>query len=817
MYRTGDLARFLANGELEFLGRTDHQVKIRGYRVEPGEIEAALARHPAVRVAAVRAHEKEGGRRLAGYVVLHDSAQLTMEELRHFLAATLPEYMVPAAIVRVDALPLSPNGKVDRAALPEPEWSTIVARVAPRTNEEEAICAILAEVLELDAVGATDDFFDLGGHSLLATRVISRVRSAFQVEVPLRALFEDPTAEGIARAVLAASGGAGASHPVPTTATEAHRSRVPRAEGDARRELSFAETRLWFLHRLDPASAGYNLPAAVRLEGELDAAALSHALGEFLRRHEVLRARYVEGPRGPERWIDPPSPIALPIEEASEATLEATLSAEATRPFDLARGPVFRLRLFRLAPRLHVLSVVFHHIAADGWSLGIFWRELAAGYRAARGEAAREKTAPQLSSTASSALPELAVQYADWAAWQRSWLAEGELDRQLAYWRSALEGAPPALELPLDRARPAEATWKGATEALSLDASLRRDLESLASREGVTLQMLLLAGYAWTLLQHAGQDEVVVGTPIANRGVTEAEPLIGFFVNTLPIRVRGGDAGLSFRQLLARVREASLDAYANQDVPFERVVEELQPERTRNRAPIFQTAFVLQKVELATIDLGGLTLRPFELESGTAKFDLMLILAEEGEVLSGAFEYATELFDRSSIARLGASLVRTLRAAAATPDRPLRELDLLDPDETTRLIRDWAAAPAPYDARSFLARLAEQVATRPEAPALYGRLTADAPFATLTYRRTRPRGEPPRAASRGSRCGSRRSRRDLARAVAARDHRAHRGDASRRRLPADRSRRPQRARAHVARGSRRALAHHRCARRRVAA
>jgi amino acid adenylation domain-containing protein/FkbM family methyltransferase len=750
LYRTGDIARLEPGGRLVFLGRRDLQVKIRGYRVEPGEIEAALVRHPAVRQAAVVAREARGGKRLAAYVVLDPATEASSASgevgisitspLRTHLASSLPEYMVPAAIVVLDALPLTPNGKVDRAALPEPEWGAVESGIRPRTPEEDLVCGIFAEVLGLPRAGTTDNFFDLGGHSLLATQVVSRVRRSLGVELPLRVLFETPTPAAIAaEAVVLRRRGAPAPPPLRP------------ADAGARRKPSFAQMRLWFLHALEPSSAVYNLPAAMRIEGRLDKEALARALATLAERHEALRTRFVQGPDGPEAMIDEApareepaggrvaasesgaAPMAAasgrvsvedlqprPGEPADDA-LVRVLAEEATRPFDLEAGPVLRTRLLRLGPETHVLSLVAHHIAADGWSLGILVREIGALYEAY----AAGRPSPLLP---------LRVAYADWAAWQREWLAEGEEEaRQLAWWREELRGAPPALTLPSDRARPSRLEGLGAMLEVRLAAPLVARLSALARAEGATLHMALLAGYAWILLRHAGQEEIVVGTPVANRRAAEAEELVGFFVNTLAVRVRAGGAAPGFRGLLARVREASLGAYANQDVPFERVVEEIQPERALNRAPLFQTAFALQNARLPRAALSGLTMIPVEVDTGTSKFDLMLIVEETEEGgLEGAFEYSTELFDRDTIAAIAGRLGRFLEEAVAAPDVPLDALMLAGPDEESRVLAMGNVAPAGggeavlavRDAGTetipelLPARIARTIASAPGAPAI---------------------------------------------------------------------------------------------------
>ncbi|MGH9867322.1 MAG: non-ribosomal peptide synthase/polyketide synthase, partial [Candidatus Polarisedimenticolia bacterium] len=714
LYRTGDLARHRHDGLLDFLGRRDMQVKVRGYRVEPAEIESALARLPGVRQAAVRAHEHGGGRRLAAYVVLHKGARPTPDELRDALASSLPEFMVPSAIVLLDALPLTPNGKIDRRALAEPDWGAMARRVPPRTPEEEIACGLFAEVLGLSGVGATDDFFHLGGHSLLATQVVSRARRAFGAEIALRAVFEAPTPRGLAAAALEARG-SGAAIPPP----------IVQAQPAERRSLSYAQSRLWFLDRLEPGLAVYNVPAAVRLEGTLDAGALERALHAIVERHEALRTRFVDGPHGPEQHVDPAAALGMelvqvagegPVEREAEAC--RLLAQEAVRPFDLGRGPLLRARLLRLEPHEHILSLVVHHIAADGWSIGVLLSELGALY----GAFVRDGDSP---------LPPLPIQYADWAAWQRAWLDAGEMERQIGWWRGELGGAPPALDLPADRARPAQATWNGATLAVRLPAALHMRLQRVARAEGATLHMVLLAGYAWTLMIHAGRRDVVIGTPVANRRITEAEALVGFFVNTLPVRVRLDGREPSFRDLIARVREASLGAYANQDVPFERLVEALQPERSLNSAPIVQTAFALQTARLPQVELPGLRMTLDDTETGTAKFDLMLTLQEEEGELAGALEYNCDLFDRSTMERLTAAFERILADGSAEPDAPLGTSARAG-DEAARLVLEsWSGAGAADPPEGLLHEMVErQARLTPGAPALargdacvtYGRL-----------------------------------------------------------------------------------------------
>ncbi|HEX8275451.1 MAG TPA: amino acid adenylation domain-containing protein, partial [Longimicrobiaceae bacterium] len=568
LYRTGDRARWRADGTLEFLGRTDQQVKLRGFRIEPGEIEAALEAHPAVREAVVLLREDAPGeRRLVGYVVGEPGAVPTAAELRTHLRERLPEHLVPAAIVALERLPLTPHGKTDRASLPAPELAApAAAHVAPRTPTEELLAGIWADVLRRERVGVGESFFELGGHSLLATRVVSRIREAFGVELPLRALFEAPTLERLAARVEAQrAGGPGTAAPP----------LVP-VERAGRLPLSFAQERLWFLEQLSPGGHVYTVPGVLRLEGPLDAGALEAALGEIVRRHEALRTRFPSDGGHPWQEVLPPgSPDAfrLRVEPVAAAEAEGRIRAEVERPFDLERGPLFRAALLRPGADEHVLVLSMHHVVCDGWSLGVLFREWSALYAAY----ARREASP---------LEEPAVQYGDYAVWQRAWLHGEALEAQLAYWRGRLAGAP-ALELPTDHPRPAVQGFAGARHSLTLGADETEGLRRLARREGATLFMVLMGGLQVLLGRYAESEDVVVGSPIAGRTRRETEGLIGLFVNTLALRTDlSGDP--AFREVVGRVREGALGAYAHQEVPFERLVEELKVERDLSRSPLVQ-------------------------------------------------------------------------------------------------------------------------------------------------------------------------------------------------------------------------------------
>ncbi|HEX9935823.1 MAG TPA: amino acid adenylation domain-containing protein, partial [Longimicrobium sp.] len=709
MYRTGDKVRWLASGELEFLGRLDRQVKVRGFRIELGEIEGALRRSEGVADCAVVAREDvPGEKRLVAYVV----GEARAEALRAHLRRGLPEYMVPSAFVFLDALPLSPSGKLDRKALPAPELASAEDRyVAPRTPAEEVLAGIWAEVLRLERVGVEESFFALGGHSLLATRVVSRIRDVFAVELPLRALFEGPTVAELAGRVeeMRCAGLPVLPPVVPVERTEA----LP---------LSFAQERLWFIDQLEPGSTVYNIPVARRLGGALDVAALERALGEIVRRHESLRTVFGEVDGSPVQVIAPFGGFTLPVEDLSrlgegdrEAALRRRAGEEARRPFDLAAGPLFEAGLLRLGEEDHVLLLSMHHIVSDGWSMGVLFRELSALYEAYRD--GRE-----------SPLAEPPVQYADYAVWQREQLAGEALDRQLAYWRERLAGAPELLELPTDHPRPAEQTFRGAHERIELPGELLRRLRALARSEGATLYMVLLGAFQVLLSKYSGSDDIVVGSPIAGRTRKEVEELIGFFVNTLVLRTElGGDP--SFREILGRAREATLGAYENQEVPFEKLVAELQPERSLGHSPLFQVMFSLDDAPGADSGLPGLVTESVGAEMKVAKFDLSLGFVEGPGGGWGSLSYNTDLFDRATATRMARHLERVLEQVAAEPDVRLCELDLLDATERRQVVEEWNATWAPHPAGLCFHHLVEaQVERTPGAAAVVfeGK--------TLTYR-----------------------------------------------------------------------------------
>jgi nonribosomal peptide synthetase DhbF len=712
MYRTGDLARWGADRNLEFLGRIDHQVKVRGFRIELGEIEGVLATHPDVEQTAVIAREdRPGDQRLAAYVVPTADNACQPDVLRAFLRQRLPEYMVPAVVV-LDALPLTPNGKLHRDALPIPELGSAGTGRAPGTPQEQLLCELFAEVLGLARVGVDDDFFDLGGHSLLATRLVARVRATLGVELELRALFESPTVAELA----ACLDGAGR---VRSALTVCQRPDVV--------PLSFAQRRLWFLHQMQGPSATYHMPLALRLSGKLNRQALHTALEDVVARHETLRTVFPQVDGVPRQQVLD-AQMARPqlaVTDSSETELAQLLAVAARRGFDLAVEPAVRAELFALAPDDHVLLVLVHHIAGDGWSMGPLSADLATAYAArCRGEA--PGWAP------------LAVQYADYTLWQRRLLGDHAdpdslFARQLAYWTEALAGLPEQLALPADRPRPAVASYRGDQVAVRLDPTLHQGLVGLARCGGASLFMVLQAGLAALLSRLGAGADIAVGSPIAGRTDQALDDLVGFFVNTLVLRTdTSGDP--SFRQLLARVRETALAAYAHQDVPFEHLVEVFKPTRSLAHHPLFQVMLALQNTPEADFEMAGLDTSFVPASTATAKLDLGFSLSERRgsdgapDGLHGFVEYASDLFDAGTVETIFARWVRLLEAVVADPDRPISRIDILAAQERHRLLVEYndTARPIPQACQPMLFQA--QVAATPEAVAVVFENT------TLTYR-----------------------------------------------------------------------------------
>jgi hypothetical protein len=590
------------------------------------------------------------------YVVAEGNPPTT-GDLREHLSERLPDYMIPTVFVMLKSLPLTASGKVDRLALPRPEVSQIAANedfLAPRTPTEDLLAGIWAEALDCDRVGINDDFFSLGGHSLLLARIASRIYDVFTLDLPLRALFEAPTVAGMAGKIEAARrAGQGATEfPIVAIAREGS---LP---------LSFAQERLWFFDQMEPGSAAYNIPRALRLRGPLDVAALQSSLNAVVARHEVLRSRFLTKNGQPVLSIVDSQLMEIPVLDLRQAITEGEQKArelireESGRPFDLARGPLLRLALARLGEEDHLLLLTMHHIISDGWSIGILLRELVALYNA-------------LVSGNKPALAELPVQYVDFAAWQRHWpedgAGNGPLLKQLEFWRHQLAGAPALIDLPTDRPRPPVRSFRGAKQPVIISRETRDGLRKLARAERVTLFMTLLGAFQLLLSSLNGHEDIVVGSPTAGRNRRETEALIGYFVNTLVLRLKlAGDP--SFREVLARTREVALGAYANQDVPFEKLVEELQPSRTLSHNPLFQVWFVLQNAPGDRDQWLGLDVKSVEVESETTRHDLQLTLWETAEGIEGGFTYSTDLFDGETIASIGAQLTSLLVMVVADAD-----------------------------------------------------------------------------------------------------------------------------------------------------
>ncbi|MGQ9995144.1 pyoverdine non-ribosomal peptide synthetase PvdD, partial [Pseudomonas aeruginosa] len=705
-------ARFQADGNIEYIGRIDHQVKVRGFRIELGEIEAALAGLAGVRDAVVLAHDGVGGTQLVGYVVADsaEDAERLRESLRESLKRHLPDYMVPAHLMLLERMPLTVNGKLDRQALPQPDASlSQQAYRAPGSELEQRIAAIWAEILGVERVGLDDNFFELGGHSLLATRVISRVRQEQQLDASLKALFERPVLEAFAQGL--------------ERTTDAV-STIPLADRQQPLALSFAQERQWFLWQLEPESAAYHIPSALRLRGRLDVDALQRSFDSLVARHETLRTRFrLEGGRSYQQ-VQPAVSVSIEREQFGEEGLIERIQAIVVQPFDLERGPLLRVNLLQLAEDDHVLVLVQHHIVSDGWSMQVMVEELVQLYAA-------------YSQGLDVVLPALPIQYADYALWQRSWMEAGEKERQLAYWTGLLGGEQPVLELPFDRPRPARQSHRGAQLGFELPRELVEAVRALAQREGASSFMLLLASFQALLYRYSGQADIRVGVPIANRNRVETERLIGFFVNTQVLKA-DLDGRMGFDELLAQARQRALEAQAHQDLPFEQLVEALQPERNASHNPLFQVLFnhqseirsVTPEVQLEDLRLEGLAW-----DGQTAQFDLTLDIQEDENGIWASFDYATDLFDASTVERLAGHWRNLLRGIVANPRQRLGELPLLDAPERRQTLSEWNPAQRECAVQGTLQqRFEEQARQRPQAVALildeqrlsYGELNARA-------------------------------------------------------------------------------------------
>lgn len=701
MYRTGDQARWRADGSLDYIGRADHQIKIRGFRIELGEIDAVLANHPHIEQAAVVVREDQpGDKRLAAYVVA--DAAIDTAELRRYMGASLPDYMVPSAFVEMDELPLTPNGKLDRKALPAPDFSTSVSDRAPRTPQEEILCDLFAEVLGLARVGIDDSFFELGGHSLLAARLMSRIREVMGAELGIAKLFDEPTVAGLAAHLDLAQSACPA---------------LQRAERPEKIPLSFAQRRLWFLHCLEGPSPTYNIPVAVRLSGELDQGLLKAALYDLVCRHESLRTIFPESQGTSYQHIldaDRACP-ELHVTEIAEKELSDRLAEAVRYSFDLAAEPAFRAELFVIGPDEYVLLLLVRHIVGDGWSLTPLTRDLGTAY-AARCHGRSPEWAP------------LAVQYADYALWQQELLGNEDdpnslIAGQLAFWKETLKNLPDQLELPTDYSRPAEPSHDGDTIHFRIEPEFHKRLQELARANRVSLFMVLQSGLAALLTRLGAGTDIPIGSPIAGRNDDALGDLVGLFINTLVLRTdTSGDP--SFRELLDRVREVNLAAYDNQDLPFERLVEVLNPARSRATHPLFQIMLAFQNTPDAELHLPDMESSLRINSVGSAKFDLTLEISEDRLAdgtpngMEGLLEYSTDLFKRETAQALADRLMRLLEAAESDPDEQIGNLDILAPEEHSSMVTDWQSVSEKIPHACLPEQFEKQAALRPDAIAV---------------------------------------------------------------------------------------------------
>ncbi|MDI9916925.1 non-ribosomal peptide synthetase [Rhodococcus sp. IEGM 1379] len=704
MYRSGDLVRWSSVGELEYIGRTDFQVKFRGQRIELGEIEAALTSHESVLSAAVLVRGSVTGDQLVGYVVPAVGVSVDVSVLRGFVGERVPGYMVPAAVVVLDAFPLNSSGKLDRGLLPEPVFEARVFR-APVSVVELVVASAFVGVLGVDRVGLDDDFFALGGNSLIATRVVMRIAEELDTAVPVRLLFEASTVHELAARLE-------------THVGEGTRLALTQQDRPAEIPLSLAQQRMWFLNRFDGSAGAYNMPFALRLSGELDLDAMRAAIRDVVARHETLRTVYPETDSGPVQVIEPVgyTPVELDIENVPETEIVGKLVELASTRFDVTAEIPLRIRLFQVAANEYVLAVVVHHIAADGSSTTPFARDLVMAY-AARAQGTVPGWTP------------LDVQYADYSLWQREVLGSEEDDEsvaaeQIGYWSKALAGLPDQLDLPTDRLRPAAQSYRGGYLPFEIDAEIHQGLSALARAQGTTLFMVTHAAFAVLLARLSGTDDIAVGTPIAGRGERALDELIGMFVNTLVFRIHV-DGGETFTELLARVRENDLQAFAHADIPFERLVEVLNPARSTARHPLYQVGFLFQNMEQASLELPGLTVKGLDIDNGVAQFDLQLIVGDNydergvAKGISAVFSYAHDLFDESTVQSFADRFIAVLASVVADPSVVVGDIGLLDPLESNRVLHEWNATDHDTDSAATLVDLFdEQVAAHSDSVAL---------------------------------------------------------------------------------------------------
>lgn len=706
LYRTGDLGHYLADGNIHYIGRVDHQVKIRGFRIELGEIEAVLSGLDGVSDAAVLLHEEaDGDKKLLAFVAALAGGELNVDRLREAAAKKLPDYMVPGVLVILEAMPLTANGKIDRKQLPIPQDLHVNQRdsyIEPRGEVEVALALNLAELLKLDRVGAQDNFFDLGGHSLLAIQLLSKVRESLELDISLVDFFNAPTVAGLAKEIAKVRAPARLLPPMMA---------VPR--GDVL-PLSFAQERLWFLSQLEPESGAYNVPVTLRITGPLDPQIMERALNTLVARHEILRTRFVTREGKPMQHIEASAGVSLSVtvlehlpEQEREGWALTHCRAQAALPFLLTDAKLIRASLYQLSAQAFIFNITLHHIITDGWSLGVMVQELGAIYRAL----CDDRHAVELAA--------VTLHYADYASWQREWLLGGELDHQLQYWRETLAHAPTALDLPTSFPRPAKQSYRGSLYTHRLDAQLTDALNRLSQAQGATLFMTLMSAFSVLLARYSGQNDVCIGYPIANRSGERLSGMLGLFVNSLVLRAQV-EPQQRFTELLSRTRQKTLEGYMHQDVPFEKLVDALQPSRALARSPLFQVMFALLNVSQQMPEIAGLTFDTIDLDIGIAKLDLNVMARESSRGLELGLEYNTDLFDADYIARLALHFEQFLRVIVAAPETRIGDIQFLDQQEQATQLECWNTTAVTYDDHAVNAvELFEQQAIRtPEAIAI---------------------------------------------------------------------------------------------------
>ncbi|MBE9212893.1 amino acid adenylation domain-containing protein [Plectonema cf. radiosum LEGE 06105] len=695
LYKTGDLVRYLHDGNLEYLGRIDYQVKLRGFRIELGEIEAVLMQHPQVNQAVVTLYDNQDDEKLIAYLIAEEEVSIT--QLRQFLQSKLPGYMIPSDYMMLEEFPLTPNRKVDRKALPLPEQIDIQEKrnlIAARNPIEELLVNIWLQILGVERISVDDNFFELGGHSLLATRVISQIREVFAVELPLRILFENPTIIGIAEAIT-------------TSKLEFIQPKIEKIERQNKLPISFAQQRQWFLSELEPDSPFYNIPAALQISGELDILVLEASFQEIINRHEVLRTAFFTVEGKPVAQLLSINEFQLQIIDLTNLTeliqqekVKLIATEEAQEPFQLDKPPLLRVKLLRLNSQSHVILITLHHIIADGWSMGVLVKEVALIYQEETSPRPDGHPSPYQGEGKGVRLNELPIQYADFAAWQRN-LLQGEVrKKQLNYWHNQLQNAPNLLELPTDFPRGAVQTTRGGSIKFELSVELSQALKQLSQKSGCTLFMTLLAAFQTLLYRYSNSEDIVIGSAIANRHRAELEGLIGCFANTLALRT-SLSGNPTFEELLNRVREVALGAYAHQDLPFEQLIDELQLVRSLSYTPLFQVMFLLQNASIQPLILEDLSWSPINSDNGTAKFDLTLSMSETANGLIGSFEYNQDLFKVSTIERMIGHWQTLLQAIVENPQQKLYELPLLTVSEQQQLLVEWNQTQVNYPQSSI--------------------------------------------------------------------------------------------------------------------